>query len=58
MESKRSKYILSGLTLLCILLIGITSLKDGILEPPKDWRGIFSDPNPDRSQPGGNRPVQ
>ena len=56
MESKRSKYILSGLTLLCILLIGITSLKDGILEPLRTGVGYFL--IPDRSQPGGNRPVQ
>ena len=41
MESKRSKYILSGLTLLCILLIGITSLKDGILEPLRTGVGYF-----------------
>lgn len=32
MESNRSKYILAGLTAFCILLIGITSLKDGIME--------------------------
>ena len=41
MESKRSKYILSGLTLLCVLLIGITSLKDGILEPLRTGVGYF-----------------
>ena len=29
MESKHSKYILTGLTVLCVLLICITSLKDG-----------------------------
>ena len=33
METKRSKYILAGLTVLCVLLICITSLKDGIMEP-------------------------
>ena len=33
MESKRSKYILIALTALCVLLISITSLKDGIMEP-------------------------
>ena len=33
MEKKRSKYLLIGLTVICILLIGITSIKDGALEP-------------------------
>lgn len=33
MERKRSKYLLIGLTVICILLIGITSIKDGVLEP-------------------------
>ena len=33
MESKRSKYILIGLTALCVLLIAVTSLKDGMMEP-------------------------
>lgn len=33
METKRSKYILAGLTVLCILLIGISSLRDGIMDP-------------------------
>lgn len=33
MGMKRSKYLLIGLTVVCILLIGITSLKDGILDP-------------------------
>ena len=33
METKHSKYILAGLTVLCVLLICITSLKDGIMEP-------------------------
>ena len=41
MESKRSKYILSGLTLLCVLLTGITSLKDGILQPLRTGVGYF-----------------
>ena len=46
MESNRSKYILAGLTAFCILLIGITSLKDGI----PYWRGILSDPYTVRCQ--------
>ena len=33
MEKKRSKYLLIGLTVICILLIGITSIKDWVLEP-------------------------
>lgn len=32
-ERKRSKYLLIGLSVVCILLIGITSIKDGVLEP-------------------------
>ena len=42
MESKRSKYILAGLTAFCILLIGITSLKDGIMEI-RPLKGLFED---------------
>ena len=41
MESKRSKYILIGLTVLCVLLICITSLKDGIMEPLRTGVGYF-----------------
>lgn len=41
MESKRSKYILMGLTLLCVLLIGITSLKNGIMDPLRTGVGYF-----------------
>lgn len=41
MESKHSKYILAGLTVLCVLLIGITSLKDGIMEPLRTGVGYF-----------------
>ena len=37
METKHSKYILAGLTVLCVLLICITSLKDGIMEPPVSY---------------------
>lgn len=33
MESKRSKYIITGLTVFCVLLIGITSVTDSWLEP-------------------------
>ncbi|MFR5601475.1 MAG: rod shape-determining protein MreC [Lachnospiraceae bacterium] len=33
MESKRTKYMLIGLTIFCTLLIGITSIKDSWLEP-------------------------
>ena len=41
MESNRSKYILIGLTAVCILLIGITSFKDGFLEPLRTSMGYF-----------------
>ena len=41
MESKRSKYILIALTALCVLLISITSLKDGIMEPLRNGVGYF-----------------
>ena len=46
MESNRSKYILAGLTAFCILLIGITSLKDGIMEPLRTGVGYFLIPIP------------
>jgi len=41
MESKRSKYILIGLSVFCILLIGITSFKDGFLNPLRTGVGYF-----------------
>lgn len=41
MESKRSKYILIGLSVFCILLIGITSFKDGFLAPLRTGVGYF-----------------
>lgn len=41
MESKRSKYILMGLTAFCVLLIGITSFKDGFLAPLRTGVGYF-----------------
>ena len=41
METKRSKYLLIGLTVICILLIGITSFKDGIMEPLRTGVGYF-----------------
>ena len=33
MKTKRSKYLLIGLTIFCFVLIIVTSFKDGILEP-------------------------
>lgn len=33
MEMNRSKYLLAALTVICILLIIVTSIKDGIMEP-------------------------
>ena len=41
MESKHSKYILTGLTVLCVLLICITSLKDGVMDPLRTGVGYF-----------------
>lgn len=41
MESKHSKYILAGLTVLCVLLIGVTSIKDGVVEPLRTGVGYF-----------------
>lgn len=41
MESKRGKYILVGITAFCILLIGITSFKDGFLAPLRTGVGYF-----------------
>lgn len=40
MESKYSKYILIVLTALCVLLIGITSLRDGVMDPLRTGVGI------------------
>ncbi|MEY8337303.1 rod shape-determining protein MreC [Lachnospiraceae bacterium 62-35] len=41
MESKRSKYILIGLTIFCILLIGITSINSTILTPLRTGVGYI-----------------
>lgn len=41
MESKRSKYILIGLSVFCILLIGVTSFRDGFLSPLRTGVGYF-----------------
>lgn len=41
MESKRSKYILIGLSAFCILLIGVTSFMDGFLNPLRSGIGYF-----------------
>ena len=41
MESKRSKYILLGLTLLCVLLIGVSSLREGIMDPLRTGVGYL-----------------
>ncbi len=44
MESKRSKYILIGLSVFCILLIGVTSFVDGFLSPLRTGMGFFLNP--------------
>lgn len=41
MESKRSKYILIGLSFFCIVLIIVTSVRDGFLEPLRTGVGYF-----------------
>ncbi len=41
MESKRSKYILIGMSMLCILLIAVTSFRDSFLEPLRTSVGYF-----------------
>lgn len=53
MESKRSKYILIGLSVFCILLIGITSFKDGFLNPLRSGVGYVLSPIPVGSEPVG-----
>ncbi|MEY8352165.1 rod shape-determining protein MreC [Lachnospiraceae bacterium 54-53] len=41
MESKRSKYILIALTVFCVLLIGLTSIRDEWLTPLRTGVGYF-----------------
>ena len=41
METKRSKYILIGMSIFCILLIGVTSFRDSFLEPLRTGVGYF-----------------
>lgn len=41
MESKRSKYVLIGLTVFCVLLIGLTSIHDEWLTPLRTGVGYF-----------------
>ncbi len=41
MESKRSKYILIGMSVFCILLIVVTSFRDSFLEPLRTGVGYF-----------------
>ena len=41
MESKRSKYILIGMSMFCILLIMITSFRDSFLDPLRTGVGYF-----------------
>ncbi len=44
MESKRSKYVLIGLSIFCILLIAVTSFVDGFLNPLRTGIGFFLNP--------------
>lgn len=40
MESKQNQYILAGLTVFCILLIGITAVNDEWLAPLRTGVGL------------------
>ncbi len=44
MESKRSKYVLIGLSIFCVLLIAVTSFVDGFLNPLRTSIGFFLNP--------------
>ena len=44
MESKRSKYVLIGLCVFCIILIVVTSFVDGFLNPLRTSIGFFLNP--------------
>lgn len=44
MESKRSKYVLIGLSVFCIILIVVTSFVDGFLNPLRTSIGFFLNP--------------
>jgi rod shape-determining protein MreC len=41
MDSKKSRYFLIGLSIFCMLLIGVTSIKDGFLDPLRTGVGYF-----------------
>ncbi len=41
MDSKRSKYIMIGLSVFCVILIAVTSFKDGFLDPLRTGIGYF-----------------
>ena len=41
MESKYSRYILIGLSAVCLLLIAVTSFRDSFLEPLRTGVGYF-----------------
>ncbi len=44
MESKRGKYILIALSVFCLVLIGITSVRDGFLNPLRNGIGFLLNP--------------
>jgi rod shape-determining protein MreC len=41
MDSKKSRYFLIGLSIFCMLLIGVTSIRDGFLDPLRTGVGYF-----------------
>ncbi|MCD8370562.1 MAG: rod shape-determining protein MreC [Clostridiales bacterium] len=44
MEPKQSKYILIGLSVFCVILIAVTSFRDGFLNPLRSGIGYFLNP--------------
>ncbi|MCD8082661.1 MAG: rod shape-determining protein MreC [Clostridiales bacterium] len=44
MESKRSRFILIGLSVFCVILIAVTSFRDGFLNPLRSGIGYFLNP--------------
>jgi rod shape-determining protein MreC len=41
MDSKKSRYFLIGLSIFCMFLIGVTSIRDGFLDPLRTGVGYF-----------------
>ncbi|EHI59384.1 hypothetical protein HMPREF9473_02610 [ [Hungatella hathewayi WAL-18680] len=52
MESKQNRYILIGLTIICVVLIVVTSITDSWLAPLRTGVGVRTYSHPVRCQPG------